>query len=45
VLLTSRNVGSYELTRLRFPELLPSTVEYVTYAQQAAAEPTAQSRR
>jgi hypothetical protein len=45
VLLTSRNVGSYEPTRLRFPELLPSTVESVTYAEQAAAEPTAQSRR
>jgi len=44
VLLTSRNVGGYELTRLQFPELLPSTVEYVTYAEQAA-ERIAQSRR
>jgi hypothetical protein len=45
VLLTSRNVNSYELTRLRFPELLPPTVEYVTYAEQSAAEPAAQSCR
>jgi hypothetical protein len=44
LLLTSRNVGSYELTRLQFPELLPPTVEYVTYAEQAA-DPTPQSRR
>lgn len=32
VLLTSRNVDDFECTRLSYPELLPATVEYVTFA-------------
>jgi len=33
ILLTSRNVGRYRCTRMRYPELLPFTVAYVTYAE------------
>jgi hypothetical protein len=38
-LLTSRNVGRYRCTRLEYPELLPSTVKYVTYAESIEAAP------
>jgi hypothetical protein len=33
ILLTSRNVGAYELRSLTFPGLLPSLVNDVTYAE------------
>ena len=33
ILLTSRNVGRYRRTQMRFPQLLPSTLRYVTYAE------------
>ena len=36
VLLTTRNVGRYRCTRLRFPKLLPSTIAHVTYADPVA---------
>ncbi|HEU4365274.1 MAG TPA: hypothetical protein VFT13_07385 [Candidatus Krumholzibacteria bacterium] len=33
VLLTSRNVGRYRCTQLRYPRLLPAAIPYVTYAE------------
>lgn len=33
VLLTSRNVGRYRCTRLQYPQLLPSAIRHVTYAE------------
>lgn len=39
ILLTSRNVGRYRCTKLRFPQLLPATVRYVTYAEPVDTEP------
>ena len=39
VLLTSRNVQRYRCTRLEYPDLLPSTIRYVTFAE-AADPPT-----
>jgi hypothetical protein len=33
ILLTSRNVGRHRCTRLRYPQILPSTIRYVTYAE------------
>ena len=37
ILLTSRNVDRDRCTRLRYPQLLPSTVRYVIYAEPIAA--------
>ncbi len=38
ILLTSRNVGRYRCTQLRYPELLPSTIPHVTYAEPVDAD-------